>query len=373
MRKILIVDDSSVMRSQLAAALRAAPGIDVVGTAQNGAVALTMLKEKQIDLAIVDVEMPEMNGLELLEAMNKHNIKVKTIMFAGATKGSALASLKALNRGAFDFVQKPNFTPEELQSPGGLSEKIRSLLLPKIELALSAGLIHVDRGMTTISAAAPISTSSTPAPVSYPPIRWSTFLTKAIVIGSSTGGPTALEKVFTNFNSQINVPIFIVQHMPPVFTAALGERLSELSGLKVAEAKDLELVEPNRVYIAPGNYHMRVVKGLSGNLQIKLDQGPQRQSVRPAVDNLFESAAEIYGQNLLGFVFTGMGADGKEGALAIKKAGGGVVIQDKETCVVYGMPKAVADSGAFDKQLSLDEMRSFLIEQSSSILKRKAT
>ncbi|MFM8315656.1 MAG: CheB methylesterase domain-containing protein, partial [Deltaproteobacteria bacterium] len=173
-----------------------------------------------------------------------------------------------------------------------------------------------------------------------------------ILIGCSTGGPDALDKLFQNFPRPLDIPIIIVQHMPPVFTASLARRIQNLTGIPCAEGQQWEIVSPNRIYIAPGDFHMTLTQNDS-QVRIRLDQGPKVQGVRPAVDNLFLSAVKIYGASCLGVVLTGMGEDGLQGAHAIKKAGGGLLIQSAESCVVFGMPGAIFKTGIHDKILDL--------------------
>lgn len=345
MLKVLIVDDSTVFRTQVSAALASVPTIQLVGAAANGKLALAILREKAVDLAIVDLEMPEMNGLELLEEVTRLKLPVRMIMFASTTKSSATSSLKALNRGAFDFVLKPQ--SPDASAPldhASVGERIRHVLLPKITLVESMEVLKFQ--LAGISR--------------WPVIDWKRFSPQAIVIGCSTGGPPALEKIFTGFAKKIKLPIFIVQHMPPVFTAAMAERLAQISGLAVVEAKDQEMVQSSGVYLAPGGYHMRL-KRAGGVVRIHLDQEAPRHSVRPAVDPLFETASEIYGANLLGVVLTGMGEDGRDGSVALKTKGGAMVIQDSQSCVVYGMPRAVYDAGAYDRQCDLSGIQELLI------------
>lgn len=359
MQRILIVDDSVAFRNQVAEALRNVPDIEIVGAVANGKLALARLLESPVDIAIVDLEMPEMNGLELLEAITLHKILVKTIFFASQTKSSALSSLKALNRGAFDFVIKPKADLDESKPRISIAESIRQVLLPKIKI-----------GEFTKPSVVEIKN----VPPAFDLINWQIFVPKAIVIGSSTGGPTALEKLFDRFGSVPICPIFIAQHMPPIFTAMLSERLSAISGLRVAEGVDGEVVTANRIYVAPGNFHM-TLKTENNIVKIVLDQHEQRHSVRPAVDHLFESAAQIYKNYLLGVILTGMGEDGRDGAVAIKKAHGAMIIQNQASCVVYGMPRAVYNSGAYDRQTDLEGIKDVLQRYSDlgRLSLRKAT
>jgi len=349
MKRVLVVDDSTVFRTEIKKALSGVADVQVVGSAANGRLALEFLSKNEVDLCIVDVEMPEMTGLELLEEMEKKMIHVPVIMFAGATKSSALSALRALNRGASDFVVKPSMEASSEKSP---SELIREALLPKIQSAQAVAKVN----------------RSVPNSPPLNPVKWNSFFPRAILVGSSTGGPKALDEVFRKVGPLQNYPIFIVQHMPPVFTAALAEHLTEISGLQVKEAEQDEVVQKNRVYVAPGNYHM-VLESEGAEVKIKLNQNSMRHSVRPAVDYLFESAVGVYGSNILGIVLTGMGEDGRDGCVAIKKAGGAVLIQEPKSCVVYGMPRAVHEAGAFDKELELTEIRNYVSNYASGLKK----
>jgi two-component system chemotaxis response regulator CheB len=202
------------------------------------------------------------------------------------------------------------------------------------------------------------------AATSYKKVDLDTFLPSIIVIGCSTGGPDALEKVFCNIKSPISCPILITQHMPPIFTKSLARRLQNLTGIESAEGIDSEAVRPNRIYIAPGDYHMSLVKQ-GTSLKIKIDQTPHRNSVRPAVDPLFESAAELYGQFCMGFILTGMGEDGLIGSKAIKEREGGIMIQSQKSCVVFGMPGAVYSAGLYDGIGDLTEISKTILRMSA--------
>lgn len=335
MVRVLIIDDSSVVRRCVVGALMGQPGIEVIGSAANGKLALDKIADA--DVAVLDMEMPEMNGLEVLDEVARLGLKVQIIVFASATKSSALASLKALNRGAFDFVLKP-------ENGGNEPQKIRDILVPKIYAA-------ADKTLTIHPIAAPEKSELKTA------LQSQNF--NAVVIGSSTGGPNALEAIFQDFSVALKIPIFIVQHMPPIFTAALAERIKTISGNPAKEAEDGEIVKSGHIYVAPGDYHMRVVRENDKTL-ISLNQNAKRHSVRPAVDELFESAAEVYGKNLLGTILTGMGDDGRSGAQRIKATGGAILLQERNSCVVWGMPRAVFESGAFDLQGDLQEIRTHL-------------
>ena len=341
--RVLIVDDSTVFRSQIRWALESVPEIEIVGYAANGRFAVDALKNKPVDLITLDLEMPEMNGLETLKELNRLNIRVKTIVFSSLTKAGAEATLAALALGASDFLTKPNLSGTQGGSP---AEVIRSLLVPKI-------LQFCGRGASLSLPTTTPQQKAVPKPLDpISTFKWDFFIPKIVVIASSTGGPQALERLFKNISAPFQCPILIVQHMPPIFTAFLADHISRLTKLPIKEASHLEPIQ-KQVYIAPGNFHMRV-GNVGGVSTILLDQGEQRGSVRPAADNLFESAAGEFRSNCLGIVLTGMGADGKDGALAIKRERGAIIIQDRETSVVFGMPGAVFDANAYDMMGSVE-------------------
>ncbi len=334
--RTLIADDSVVYRSQIRAALTGIPGVEVVGAASNGRLALERLAQGSVDLLILDLEMPEMDGLTTLKELANRGLKTKVLVFSSASKRGAEITLDALRLGATDFIAKPG--PGDADPTSGEtdpSQKIRSLLQPKINAifpdAAGSVLVQSHKGSTK-----------------YPSTVWDLLNPKIIVIGSSTGGPTVLETVFSGLLGPISCPIVIAQHMPPIFTATLAERISRVCGISAAEAKHGEILEKNKIYIAPGDFHL-TLQGTADCVTLVLDQGPQINSVRPAVDPLFQSAARIFKDRCLGFVLTGMGADGKVGAEAIKDKGGTIVIQNEQSCVVFGMPGAVFTSGAYDR------------------------
>ncbi|AGH94528.1 chemotaxis-specific protein-glutamate methyltransferase CheB [Pseudobdellovibrio exovorus] len=350
--KVLIADDSVVYRSQIRASLEDSSWIEVVGTASNGRQAIERLTGSAIDLLILDLEMPVLDGLETLREMQKLSLKTKVILFSSSSKRGAEITLEALRLGASDFISKPSSdasnTNEPFQNP---AEKIKKLLLPKVSVLFP----HVAPAVTTSSA--PMTTSKTET--SFVKVLWEAMRPQVILIGSSTGGPTVLEKIFSDLGSSVDCPILIAQHMPPIFTASFAERLSRCSGIPASEAKHGMVLEKNHIYVAAGNYHMRV-QGTRDHATLVLDQGPQIHSVRPAVDPLFVSAASVFKDKCLAFVLTGMGEDGKDGAVAVKKSSGAVVIQNESTCVVYGMPKAVFSSGAYDKIATPQEITSII-------------
>lgn len=343
--RTLIVDDSVVYRSVLRAALSqmADVGIEVVSAVSSGRIALQVLENTDVDLIILDQEMPEMTGSQTVKALRERKCEAKILMFSSVTSHGAKITLEALRLGASDFITKPGAEAVNRDGVGVPPvTQIAELLRPKIESLF-------------FSRAASMRAKTLPTRKSFPVFHWDGFKPQAILIGSSTGGPTVLESIFGALGQELTCPVFVVQHMPPVFTAAFAERLSRLGKNSVMEGKDGMLVEPNGVYVAPGGYHMSIA-GDARRPVLELSQGAQVHSVRPAVDPLFFSAAKVFGKHCLAFVLTGMGADGRDGAMAIKAQGGAVVIQEEKSCVVFGMPGAVEGVGAFDRSSTPEEI-----------------
>ncbi len=331
--KILIVDDSVLFRSQISLALQGFPEFEVVGVAPNGRVAIESLPLHRPDILIVDVEMPVMDGFATLSELRRLGNGIPVLLFSSLSKSSVEKSLMSLRFGAVDFVAKPS-----ADISGSPAEKIREVLCEKLFFFRDHMVLTETQAKTRGLGNLPI------VPKKLPPL----FRPGILVIASSTGGPSALEDFFTGLRGRpVTVPIVITQHMPPVFTQALAERLGKICGKKAGEAKAGDLLRPDEIYVAPGNYHL-ALSGTAEECRIVLNQEAHRNSVRPAADFLFESAASIYRHRTLGMVFTGMGKDGLVGSLSIKRAAGGVFIQNRESCVVFGMPGAVHELGEYD-------------------------
>src|SRR5262245_40755335 len=332
MRKIrvLVVDDSVVIRRLLTDILSQDPEIEVAGSAHNGRIALQQLTQLNPDLVPLDIEMPEMDGLATLPELRKTYPKLPVIMFSTLTARGAMATLDALARGATDYVTKP----ANVGSVSAGMQSVRDQLLPKIK------------------ALCPFNVPAVPATAKSAPKRFATPLQPprqkrtcdVIVIGSSTGGPQALGTVLKALPGSVPVPIVIVQHMPPVFTRHLADRLNQESALTVKEAQGGETLEPGHAFIAPGDFHLELRRdGVA--VKTVLNQGPPENSCRPAVDVLFRSAANVYGSGCLAVVLTGMGQDGLRGGEHVVRAGGALIAQDEASCVVWGMPRAVTEAG----------------------------
>lgn len=344
--RVLVVDDSVVFRSAIKTALDGAPGVEVVGAANNGRIALQKLAQSSVDLVTLDMEMPEMGGLETIREIKKQKFPVRIIVFSAHTTRGSEAALEALAAGADDFVAKPASNESGYEHAAA---RIRDELLPKV-------LQFVPQSQRPALSAPATTSRDKPKDRPYYPARdIPTFRPGLIVIGSSTGGPPALERVLKEIANPCRVPILIAQHMPPVFTASLAKRLKDVTGVVAAEGVDGEELLANRIYVAPGDFHMAIAKRGTKHF-ISLNKAPQRNSVRPAVDVLFETAAEHFEHRVMAFVLTGMGEDGLIGAREIKKKGGGVMIQDKASCVVFGMPGAIYAEDVFDSVGGLDEI-----------------
>ncbi|QER42118.1 chemotaxis response regulator protein-glutamate methylesterase [Thermodesulfobacterium sp. TA1] len=332
MIRVLVVDDSAIMRKLIVDILKEEKDIEVVDTAKNGKEAIEKAKTLKPDVITLDIEMPEMDGIEALKFLRKEVPSTKVIMFSSLTQEGAKATIEALALGAYDFVPKPS-TKSFLESV----KQIKDQLIPKIKSVVPLKRIQ-----------------SIYRPSQVKKVFKKEDL-KVLGIGVSTGGPQTLMQIIPKLPKSFPVPILIVQHMPPVFTKQLAERLDSLSELKVKEGEQGEPVRSGMVYIAPGDFHM-VVKKDNAEPKIRLHQGPPRNFCRPAVDELFESIAEVYEGASVGLILTGMGSDGKEGAKKIKEQGGVVLAQDAETSIVFGMPKAVIEAGLADEVLSLDQI-----------------
>jgi two-component system, chemotaxis family, protein-glutamate methylesterase/glutaminase len=344
--RVMVVDDSVVIRRLVTQALEQDPMIEVVGTASNGAIGLQRIPQFNPDVITLDIEMPDMNGLEMLRRIRREYPQLRVIMFSTLTERGAAVTLEALTLGADDYVAK-------VSNEGSLDRsmaRLRDEMIPKIKQFFRVAA-------QSAAAAPPVQAYVSAAPVTGArPIAQSLKLRpKVVVIGVSTGGPTALAAMLPSFPISFPLPILLVQHMPPLFTRLLAERLNATCQLKVEEASEGGLVEAGKILIAPGDFHMKVASG-GGVIRVCLDQSPRQNSCRPAVDALFASAAELYGGAVLAVVLTGMGQDGLHGTRLLKARGARVLVQDEASSVVWGMPGAVANAGLADRVLPLDQV-----------------
>jgi two-component system chemotaxis response regulator CheB len=345
--RVLIVDDSSIIRNMYSKILGADPGIEVVGTAVDPYAAREKLVTLKPDVMTLDIEMPRMDGLTFLEAVMKH-MPVRTIVISSlSTKNSELA-LRALEIGAIDVLAKPAIDVTNTL------EKIRNELIARVK-AVARARIPDKRGP---SPTAPLRAVGATRPVSDALARTTH---QVVAIASSTGGTEALKEVLPRLPADVPGTL-IVQHMPPVFTKAFAESLQKICAFEVREAKDGDRVHPGLALIAPGNYHMELVRS-GAYYYAKLHQEPHMHGVRPAADYLMNSVAKYAGRNALGVVLTGMGRDGAAGLLAMKQAGAFTVAQDEASCVVFGMPKEAIDVGAVEKVMPLQLIADELVVQ----------
>lgn len=324
--KAMVVDDSAFMRKIISDMLSEIDGVEVVGVARNGKDALDLIEKHKPDIITLDVEMPILNGIETLKII-KRDYNIPVIMLS-SNKNPEI-TIEALELGALDFIKKPIDMKENL-------EEIKMDLEKKIKALFSNKLDTYKRNQTAKF------------------IDNSDLINKkidAVVIGSSTGGPKVLVHIISRLPENIRVPIFIVQHMPEGFTKSLAERMDKESRVNVVEAEDGMTIKANTVYLAPGGYHMTV-----SSRGIKLDTEEKLHGVRPAVDHLFFSASTLYKANILGVILTGMGKDGCAGMHQIKTLGGVNIAQDKESCIVFGMPGNAVSKGVVNKILSINEI-----------------
>lgn len=327
MIKVLVVDDSVLFRSQIQLALHVPGEIDVVGTAANGKIALEKLAGPEIDLVTMDLEMPVMDGLTAIKEIRMKNKKMKIIVFSSASALGAQKTMEAMAAGATDFVCKP------MADGSGMTpaDKIKHVLLPKV--------------LSLFPKREPLEKSPYKAPSMA--TSWELLNPRALVVASSTGGPPALLEFFKHLRGELPFPVLVTQHMPPIFTASLAKSIGDVAGRECREAIDGEVVKANTIYIAPGDFHMSVA-GTPERTTIVLDQRELRNYVRPCADFLFETAGDVYKKHVVGIVFTGMGRDGADGARKLKALGATVLIQNRETSVVFGMPGAVHEARDYD-------------------------
>ncbi|MEO8024969.1 MAG: chemotaxis response regulator protein-glutamate methylesterase [Bryobacteraceae bacterium] len=352
--RVLVVDDSSVMRRLVAHALEGDPGIQLAGVAADGLIALEMLSQVNPDLVTLDIEMPRMNGLETLREIRKRYPRLPVIMCSSLTVRGGTSTFEALTLGANDYITKPSTPRQGPVVSAGSSAESQVQILNQSLVAFREELVPKIRQFFP-SLSNSRSGSSSAAHNAHPRQRIATGPPAAIVIGVSTGGPTALANIITDLPSTLRVPVLIVQHMPKVFTRLLAERLQTLTKLKVSEATDGDVVCAGRIYVAPGDYHLRL-KRRGTEIVTTLDQESPENSCRPAVDVLFRSAADIWGGSVVAVILTGMGQDGLRGVEELKSRGAYVIAQDQNSSVVWGMPGAVVTAGMANAVLDLKQV-----------------
>jgi len=344
--RVMVVDDSAVARGIVTRTLDQEPDIKVVASAPNGLQALKAMRRHQVDVVVLDIEMPELDGMAALPQLLAVDPDLKIVMASAASHRDADIAMKAMAIGAVDFVQKPS------AGLGG-AESFTAELVAKVRhhAACKAAETH---GAGKRIPAPPVKSVS--APRARRRERSQTVPPDIIVIGSSTGGPQALAEVLKNLDPSVRQPILVTQHMPASFTALLAEHMTRYSGRPASEARDGDIPEPGHIYIAPGGKHLVVEPRAAGGLIIRLDDGPPENSCKPAVDPMLRSLSRICKERLLAVILTGMGCDGLKGCEDVVGEGGRVLAQDRETSVVWGMPGAVAQAGLCSEILPLQKI-----------------
>ncbi len=333
--RVLVVDDSAFVRKAVGRMLAPAEDIEVVGYAKDGEEGLAMARELRPDVVTLDVRMPRLGGLETLERLMAEQ-PVPVLLMSTLTQEGAEVTLRGLELGAMEFVDKSSVQPMSMLSLAEeLTAKIRALGGAHVRSRPRPPLARAEAG----------------------PGR---PLAECVLIGASTGGPTALQTVVSGLPAAFHAAVVIVQHMPRGFTRSLAERLDARSAIPVREAHHGDAVEPGQVLLAPAGIHTRLVRAAAG-IEISLEEEPSEALHRPSVDVVMASAAEVYGASALGVVLTGMGSDGTEGLRAIKERGGRTLAEAEETCVIFGMPKAAIEAGVVERALPLDRIAGYIL------------
>lgn len=341
--RVLIIDDSVLVRRTLSGFVEKEAGLELAGVAPSAAIGIQKVEQVGPDVVVLDIEMPEMNGIEATVELRRRFPRLPILICSGLTHRGADATLKALAAGASDYVAKPSGleggrSPEDFKAE--FLAKLRALTGAVSPLAAPTPGPKVER------ARRPLVARTTPAEV--------------IAIGCSTGGPNALSTIFARWPTRLSVPIVIVQHMPPLFTRMLAERLTTMGTIPVSEARAGDLIRPGHAYIAPGGFHLGFVRDGDG-VRAVITDGPPENSCRPAIDVMFRSAAQIWGRGVVGAVLTGMGYDGTRGAEAIVDAGGEMLVQEPSSCVVATMPNSVSAAGLARESLPLEGLVAGLV------------
>lgn len=351
--RVLIVDDMVTYRKIVSDVLASLPGVEVVGTAANGKIALQKIEQLRPDLLTLDLEMPEIDGLDVLRHLKQTGSDVRAIMLSGATAQGAKSTMTALELGAFDFVLKP--TSDTI-------EKNKELLHHELGLKIQA-FARSKRIHTILHAPGPTphhaptqplpSKENDAAPRTRHPFEFNICRPEVVALGISTGGPASLIRMLPQLPANLGVPILIVQHMPPMFTKSLADDLDHRCALRVCEASDGQPVIPGHILIAPGGKQMKVER-VDGHIVVKITDDPPENSCKPSVDYLFRSVNKVCGRNAIGVIMTGMGNDGARGCREMKQQGAMIIAQNEATCVVFGMPKGPIDEGIANIVAPLD-------------------
>lgn len=372
--RVIVVDDSAFMRKAISDMIESCADFEVIAKFRDGRELVEKVDKFNPDLITLDVHMRDLDGLATLKELKKMGKNYPIIMLSSATTEGSELTLECLDNGAITFITKPS---------GSISldiDKVKERLIDEIKgitsnIRVNKSNIHMrqitsnkeseienkikDRRVNAqLSQRKEINNSEKPSPMINNKVIPKNKKIDAVVIGASTGGPKALQQVLTKLPANLNVPVFVVQHMPEGFTKVFAERLNKVCNLNVTEAEDGMSINRNTIYIAKGGSHMII----DSSIRVSLNKEPSIWGVRPAVDKLFESASKVYGGNLLSVVLTGMGKDGAEGSKRIKDCGGITISEDKSTCTIYGMPKAAYETGKIDLVLPLDQICNKIIE-----------
>lgn len=360
---VMLVDDSAVVRGLMSRALKQEPALTIAATASDGEMAIKVLQQQPIDVIVLDIEMPRMDGLTALPKLIELSPYTRIIMASSLTLRNAEISMKAMSLGAADYVPKPS-SREDAGAIDAFYEEIRSKVLALGHAAKQSRSTGHSRPETL---SAPVATSATFSSESHrrtpaDHLHYPAHRIDAIAIASSTGGPQALAKVLGGLKNELQrVPVFITQHMPPKFTGLLADHLARDTGLSCVEGVHGDSVKAGTIYIAPGDYHMCVERGDQG-FKIKLNQEPPVNYCRPAADPMLSSLAALYREHLLAIVLTGMGSDGLGGCKDVAAAHGTVIAQDEASSVVWGMPGAVANAGLAQAILPVSQVAPYVIQ-----------
>ena len=345
--RVLVVDDSVVVRGIVSKMLQQDDELEVVNTAADGVIALAKLKQHEVDVILLDIEMPRMNGLEVLKQLSEDRNRTPVVMFSSLTARGASATIEALMLGAKDYVMKPGgaYMTDAQEGKRAILEE----LIPKVKQAAKRKTLPL-----ASSPDKPVQRESEATPQRKK--------LDAVVIGVSTGGPQALAKLIPKLGGNCPVPVIIVQHMPAAFTKHLSDRLTTDCGFSVQEAEHGQALQAGSFVVAPGGVHLGV-KRFASKVVVALNDGPAVNACKPSADVLFKSAASAYSGNVLGVILTGMGSDGTDGSREIKQAGGNVIVQDEDSSVVWGMPGSVVRAGQADKVVPMDDLASEILHR----------
>lgn len=349
--RVLVVDDTSVMRKIVSEVVDRDPEMETAGVASNGRIALQRVNQVSPDVITLDMEMPEMGGIEMVRELRKTHPRIPVIMLSALTVKGAEATFDALQAGASDYVAKP---ATSIGIPATLAQ-LQAELLPRIRHFFPKRKVLPVPGRVGAAGGTALGRLGKKSRIDV------------VAVGTSTGGPNALAKVFEQFVEPLPVPMVIVQHMPPIFTRTLAERLNKSSAMTVHEGEDGQVLQAGHAYIAPGGYHMETRRE-GAQVVLRMTQEPPENSCRPAADVLFRSVAESYRSSVLAVVLTGMGRDGYLGTQVICDQGGTAIAQDEATSVVWGMPSFLAKDGLAESVLPIDQIAENITKRVSASL-----